>query len=66
MKPPDIGVDEKVGAVVSLDLKFYDKEGKEQTLAQLINGKPVILALVYYRCPSICPITLHSLNSRWR
>jgi len=51
---PEIGVDEKTGETVPPDLTFFDEEGKEVTLKELIDNKPAILNLVYYRCPGIC------------
>ena len=51
---PEIGVDEKLGEFVPLDLTFFDEEGKEVTLKDLVDNKPTILNLVYYRCPGIC------------
>lgn len=48
-----VGVDEKLGAVIPLDLKFKNSDGKVVLLKDIIN-KPTLLALVYYECPGIC------------
>ena len=46
----------------SLDLKFKDEAGREVPLsAYFSKGKPVILALVYYRCPMLCTQILNGL-----
>lgn len=52
--PSDVGVDEKLGDLVPLNITFNDEYGKAINLGQLINGKPTIVSLVYYRCPGIC------------
>ena len=55
----DIGIDEKLGDRVPLDLTFKDENGAVVSLKQLVN-KPTILSLVYYTCPSICPRIMSS------
>lgn len=49
----EIGIDEKLGNFVPLDLQFINEEGELKTLKELID-KPTILSLVYYNCPGIC------------
>lgn len=48
-----IGIDEKLGATLPLNLSFQTSEGKTVSLKEIIN-KPTLLALVYYECPSLC------------
>ncbi len=48
-----VGLDEKLGDHIPLDLTFRDEQGKPITLAELVN-KPTIIAPVYYRCPNVC------------
>ena len=55
-----VGIDQRMGAQVPLDLAFNDESGKLVTLRQYF-GKPVILALVYYQCPSLCNMVLNGL-----
>ena len=54
----NVGIDQKMGAQVPLDLPFTDESGRDVTLRQYF-GKPVILALVYYQCPSLCNMVLN-------
>ena len=56
-----IGVDEKPGAQVPLDLPFSDSEGRKVTLGKFFSGGPVILTLNYYSCPMLCPLTFRNL-----
>src|SRR5580692_2704029 len=54
----NVGIDQKMGAQVPLDLPFTDESGRPVTLRQYL-GRPVILALVYYQCPSLCNMVLN-------
>jgi protein SCO1/2 len=56
-----IGVDEKPGAKVPLNLPFSDSQGRRVTLGKFFNGGPVILTLNYYSCPMLCPLTFRNL-----
>jgi protein SCO1/2 len=55
-----VGIDQKMGAQIPLDLPFKDEAGRGVTLRQYF-GKPVILALVYYQCPSLCNMVLNGV-----
>ena len=55
-----IGIDQKLGQHVPLDLTFSDETGHPVTLRQLIH-KPTILALVYLHCPNVCSLLLQNL-----
>ena len=51
----DIGVDEKSGQTIPLDLKFADESGKSVALRDLLHkGRPVVLQLSYFGCPMLC------------
>jgi len=52
-----IGMDEKLGHYVPLDLNFNDENGHTVSLRQLIH-KPTILVPVYYHCPDVCSLLL--------
>jgi protein SCO1/2 len=56
-----IGVDEKLGAQVPLDLPFTDASGKAVRLGDFLGDGPVILTLNYYTCPMLCPLTFRGL-----
>jgi protein SCO1/2 len=45
-----------------LDLEFMGDDGQRLPLRnRLVEGKPTVLALVYYRCPTMCNQVLNSL-----
>ena len=49
-----------MNAQVPLDLPFLDESGRDVKLGDYL-GKPVILALVYYQCPSLCNLVLNGI-----
>jgi protein SCO1 len=60
-KKSQVGIDEKLGQKIPGDITFFDETGKPVKLSDLTNGKPVILTLVYYKCPGICSPLLTEL-----
>jgi len=50
----ELGMNEHLGTMVPLDLKFINEEGKEVTLKQMMDGKPTMITLNYYKCAGIC------------
>jgi len=56
-----LGIHEKLGDMVPLDLKFINEKGERETLKQLMDGKPTILTLNYYKCSGICTPQLNDL-----
>jgi protein SCO1 len=56
----NVGIVQKMNAQVPVDVPFVDETGKQVTLSQYL-GKPVILALVYYQCPSLCNLVLNGI-----
>lgn len=57
-----IGVDEKTGQTLNLNLVFNDEDGKKITLKELVDV-PVILVPVYLTCPHVCNMQLSALAS---
>jgi protein SCO1/2 len=57
-----VGVDQKLDAQLPLDLVFKDETGATVTLDHYFHhDKPVVLALVYYKCPMLCTMTLNGM-----
>jgi protein SCO1/2 len=56
-----VGIEEKLGAQLPLDLKLRDEAEQPITLGECIDGKPTILIPMYYRCPMICNEVLRNL-----
>jgi len=58
---PNVGVDEKPGNQVPLDLTFTDQDGRRVRLGDYLTGGPVVLTLNYFSCPTLCPLVLRNL-----
>jgi len=57
-----IGIDQKIGQQLPLDLTFRDEEGREVKLGQFFGARPVVLALAYYDCPMLCTQVLNGMS----
>jgi protein SCO1 len=57
----DVGLDQKLGNAIPLDLTFRDEHGSPVQLRQFFGKKPVVLTLVYYQCPMLCTEVLNGL-----
>jgi len=62
----DIGIDQRLGESIPLDLHFRNEAGADVRLGRYFGDKPVILALVYYECPMLCTLVLNGLVSSLR
>lgn len=59
----EVGVDEKRGDFIDLSMTFTDRNGKELRLDEIVKGDlPVVLAPVYYNCPSLCTMVLNGAS----
>ncbi len=65
IRPPglkNVGIEQRLNQQVPLDLAFRDETGKTVHLADYFGKKPVILSLVYYKCPMLCSQLLIGLT----
>lgn len=58
-----VGIEQRLNEQVPLNLQFHDEFSRTLPLSTYFHGKPVILALVYYRCPMLCTQILNGLIS---
>jgi protein SCO1/2 len=56
-----VGFDQELGVELPLDLAFRDDEGRAVRLRELVGERPLVLVLVYYRCPMLCKLVLDGL-----
>lgn len=54
-----VSLEQKLNSPVPLDLVFHDETGQLVPLRTYFGEKPVVLSLVYFNCPSLCPMSLH-------
>jgi protein SCO1/2 len=57
----EIGFDQHLGDKIPLDLGFRDETGKDVRLGDYFGTRPVVLSLVYYKCPMLCTVSLNGL-----
>jgi protein SCO1 len=57
-----VGVDERLGEILDLDLVFRDENDREVRLKDFIK-KPTLVLPVYFYCPQACSMMLASLAS---
>ena len=58
-----VGIEQRLDQLVPLNLMFRDEADRPVPLATFFHGKPVLLALVYYRCPMLCTQILNGVVS---
>ena len=55
----NIGIEEHLGDNIPLDLEFVNSNNERVKLSEFfLDGKPVILNLVYFGCPRVCNFAL--------
>lgn len=59
---PEVGIVQKLGKKIDMNLSFTDSNGKPITLAQISDGKPIIIDMAYYTCPGICDAVFGGLQ----
>lgn len=61
-----VGFTAAIGARMPLDARFTDEAGHAVSLADVVHGHPTLVAIVYYDCRDLCPITLGALRGALR
>lgn len=58
----DVGIEEKIGEMIDLNLIVTDEKGEKHPLSTYFKShKPVILSPVYFSCPGLCNFHLNGL-----
>jgi protein SCO1/2 len=69
LRPPglkNVGIEQNLNQQLPPELTFKDESGKTVRLGDYFGQKPLILSLVYYRCPMLCGEVLSGLESALR
>ncbi|SRR6266496_163522 len=69
VRPPglqNVGFEQKLNGQIPVDLIFRDETGKTVHLGDYFGKRPLILNLVYFRCPMLCGEVLSGLTSSMR
>jgi protein SCO1/2 len=61
-----VGIDQRLNETIPLNLRFNDETGRSVLLADYFRNKPVVLSLVYYQCPMLCPEVLNGMAEGFR
>lgn len=57
-----VGIEAHLGTKIPLDVPFVDQDGRVVSLKDYAQpGRPIILSLNYYRCPTLCSFVLTGL-----
>ena len=57
----NVGIDQNLNQQIPLELTFRDEDGQPVTLSSYFGTKPVVISLVYYRCPMLCTQVLNGM-----
>lgn len=66
LRPPglkNVGIEQRLNEQIPPDLAFRDEAGRSVRLADYFGGQPLILNLVYYKCPMLCSEVMSGLTS---
>lgn len=62
-----VGVEEHLGAKLDPALQFTNEQGEVVPLGSFFHaGRPVLMAMVYYDCPSLCNFHLNGLTDQMK
>jgi len=56
------GIDQNLNHPLPLADHFKDETGKDVALGSYFGSRPVVMALMYYKCQMLCPQVLHGLS----
>src|SRR5207302_5180294 len=57
----NVGIDQKLGDQVNLNLPVKDENGNATTLGAYFGKHPVILVMAYYECPNLCTMVMNGV-----
>jgi len=57
----EIGFEQRTGNLLPRGIHFVDEAARDVVLEDFFQGRPVVLALVYFSCPMLCLQTLENL-----
>jgi len=69
VRPPglkNVGIEQRLNEQIPPNLVFRDETGKQVRLSDYFGKKPMILNLMYYRCPMLCSEVLVGLSGALR
>jgi len=61
-----MNVEQRLNNQIPLELMFRDETGQQVQLKNYFGQRPAVLALVYYRCPMLCTMTLNGMSEAFK
>ncbi len=58
-----VGIVERLGKKIPMDLVFKDSQGRNISLRQVADGKPLIVDMAYFECPGICDVVIGGIKT---
>ena len=59
----NVGIEDKTGGLVPLDVKLTGSDGRSFVLGEFLkDDRPLVVVLAYYSCPMLCSLVLNGLN----
>jgi len=59
----EVGIEQRLGEQLPLEAVFKNEKGEPVKLSEYFrNGRPAVLALVYYECPMLCNQVLNGMT----
>jgi protein SCO1/2 len=65
VRPPglkNVGIEQRLNQQIPPDLVFRDETGRQVRIGDYFGKKPLILSLVYFRCPMLCSEVLSGVE----
>jgi protein SCO1/2 len=56
-----MGITQRLGEQVPLDLPFRDEAGKTVRFGEMLRGRPVVVVPIFYRCQTACSIVTDNI-----
>ncbi|MEG9432333.1 SCO family protein [Terriglobus sp. ADX1] len=57
------GLEQRLNQLLPMSATFTDETGHTGPLSDWFHGRPVVMALIYYKCAMLCPQVLHGLSA---
>jgi len=62
----EVSWDQRPGAQLPLQLQFRDEQDRTVRLGNYFGRRPVVLVLMYFSCPELCPLVLQGTQESLR
>jgi protein SCO1 len=57
----DAGLEQRLNQLLPMNAAFLDETGRRVSFGSYFHARPVVMALVYFKCGMLCPQVLHGM-----